>query len=83
MAAQQITKKVLGAPAQKAIASKPMDQVYRRVTEAAVYLACSGFLGSANELLANLWSYKLTHSRQVWQADRAMSVLWHHAGRRP
>lgn len=83
MAARSRTKQILGGPAQKAIASRPMEQVYQLVTEAGVYLACCGFLDSANELLANLWGYKLNHSPFVRLADRAMSVLWHHAGRTP
>ncbi len=83
MAAQNRTKQILGKPAEDAIASRPLEDVYWLVTEAAVYLACSGFLDSANELLSGLWSYKLDHSANVWLADRAMSVLWHHAGRRP
>ena len=84
MPAKNRTRQILGEPAQKAIlAARTEDDAYRLVTNAAVYLASSGFLGLANELLTKLWIYNLKHSPNVWVADRAMSALWHEAGERP
>jgi hypothetical protein len=46
-------------------------------------MASCGFVNQAYTLLTALWSQKRPHSRNVWLADRALMVLWHHSASPP
>ncbi|GAA3953378.1 hypothetical protein GO495_31695 [Chitinophaga oryziterrae] len=58
-------------------------EVYTQVTDVALYMATGGFLEAANQLLSELWKYKLPHDRDTWLADTAFMVLWDAAGSYP
>jgi hypothetical protein len=84
MAKKNRTRQILGDPALRAVQSAREDEeVYRIITHAAVYMASAGFIDAANKLLTRLWSYRKPHSANVWVADRAITVMWHHSGSRP
>lgn len=46
-------------------------------------MATGGFIEEANQLLVELWKYKLPHDRNTWLADSAFMVLWNAAGDHP
>jgi len=46
-------------------------------------MATGGYLAEADQVLAALWAYGITHSRDVWLLDTAFMVLWHAAGKHP
>jgi hypothetical protein len=84
MPAKNRTRQILGDSGKKAfLSSKDDDEAYRLVTQAAVYIASCGSVNEANKLLTALWSRRDIHSRNVWLADRAMTVLWHNSGHFP
>jgi hypothetical protein len=74
---------VVGRHALRSIQSADDEQMYRTVTQAGVYLATAGFLEEANSLLDRLWSSGWPHDPNCWLDDRALTVLWHAAGRWP
>lgn len=65
------------------IQSGSEPEVYSHITNAALYMATGGFLEQANQLLSELWKYRLPHDRNTWLADTAFMVLWEAAGSRP
>ena len=67
----------------KTIQSGTMKEMYVAVNEGALYMAMGGFLPQANSLLAELYSYKLTHDRTTWLSDWAFTMLWHASGDKP
>lgn len=84
MAARNRTRQILGDSGKKAVLlSKDDDEAYQLVTHSAVYMASCGFVNEANKLLTSLWSRRNVHSRNVWLADRALTMLWHNAGHFP
>jgi hypothetical protein len=60
-----------------------ISDLYREVTDAALYLATAGFLEDGNQILASLWQQGLPHDRNTWLADRSFEVLWHIKRHRP
>jgi SMI1 / KNR4 family (SUKH-1) len=60
-----------------------VSDLYREVTDAALYLATAGFLEDANQVLTFLWQQGLPHDRNTWFADLSFEVLWHVKGKRP
>jgi len=60
-----------------------IEEIYPLITNAALYMATGGFLQQGNQLLSELWKYKLPHDRNTWLPDIAFTVLWHAAGARP
>lgn len=65
------------------IQSGSLEEIYPSVTDAALYMAAGGFLQQGNQLLSELWKYKLPHDRNTWLPDIAFTVLWDAAGFRP
>lgn len=59
------------------IQSGKIKDVYRAVTDAALYIATAGYIKEANLILEKLWQYQLPHDRETWLPDKAFQVLWH------
>jgi hypothetical protein len=60
-----------------------IPDMYREVTNAALYLATGGFLEDANKILSSLWQQGIKHDRNTWFADLSFEVLWQIKGQRP
>lgn len=60
-----------------------ITDLYRDVTDAALYLAACGYLDEANSILKILWQQGLEHNRSTWLPDLSFEVLWHVKGQRP
>ncbi|MBV9960909.1 MAG: hypothetical protein JO072_01565 [Parafilimonas sp.] len=67
----------------RTIQSGTTEDVYYKVTEAALYMATGGFLKQANKLLTELWKHKLPHDRNTWLPDRAFMMLWYASNEKP
>ena len=67
----------------RTIQSGTTEEMYCKVTDAALYMATAGFLSQANELLSELWKYRLPHERNTWLPDRAFMMLWHVSNNKP
>lgn len=74
---------MLGKPTLDTIQSGSLEEIYPLVTNAALYMAMGGFLQQGNQLLSELWKYKLPHDRNTWLPDIAFTVLWDAAGFHP
>ena len=60
----------------KTIQSEDTERVYISIYEKAIKWAIAGFMAEANNLLENLWSYKLPHARDLWVPDEGLQVMW-------
>lgn len=67
----------------RTIQSGTIDEVYTKVTDAALYMATGGFLDQANKLLSELWKHKIPHDRKTWLPDKAFMMLWHVSNNKP
>jgi hypothetical protein len=48
------------------IQSGDEEEMYSKVTDAALYMATGGYLMQCNQLLTELWKYNLPHDRTTW-----------------
>jgi hypothetical protein len=60
----------------KEILSDDIEDVYISITEKAVNWVLAGFIDEANDLLEQLWQFKLDHSGHLWQTDEGLQILW-------
>lgn len=67
----------------RTIQSGTINEVYTKVTDAALYMATGGFLNQANKLLSELWKHKIPHDRKTWLPDRAFMMLWYTSNNKP
>jgi hypothetical protein len=74
---------MIGRPVFRTVQSGKEEEMYRVVTDSALYLATAGHLEEANALLLALWKHELPHDPNTWLADQAFEVLWGVAGTRP
>jgi|GEM_PF-1204021 len=74
---------MLGKQTLDTIQAGSIEEIYPLVTNAALYMAAGGFLQEGNQLLSELWKYKLPHDRNTWLPDISFTVLWDAAGFRP
>ncbi|HEY1014543.1 MAG TPA: SMI1/KNR4 family protein [Herpetosiphonaceae bacterium] len=74
---------MLGTNALERIQSAPAEELYRTVTDAALFLAMAGFLDEGNRLLERLWATGLPHPADCALADRGFTVFWDAADAAP
>jgi hypothetical protein len=65
------------------ILSDDLEQVYVQITNKAVEWVAAGFLEEANNLLEQLWSFNISHSKNVWLQDEALQIIWELSGKQP
>lgn len=76
--AKPSTKKLL-----KEILSDDIEWVYVHISSKAVEWAIAGFIDEANNLLEQLWEFKIPHSGHLWLPDEGLQVLWTLSDKRP
>ncbi|QHT68343.1 hypothetical protein GXP67_17695 [Rhodocytophaga rosea] len=65
------------------ILSDDLENVYMHITTKAAEWAAAGFVEEANNLLEQLWSFNIPHSKHVWLQDEALQVIWELSGKQP
>ena len=60
----------------KEILSDDIEWVYVHVTNKAVEWAVAGFIDEANNLLEQLWQFKISHSGHLWLPDEGLQIMW-------
>ncbi|MBO9564902.1 MAG: hypothetical protein J7621_19150 [Niastella sp.] len=60
----------------KEILSDDIEGAYISITEKAVDWALAGFIDEANNLLEQLWQFKLDHSGDLRLPDEGLQILW-------
>lgn len=67
----------------KEILSDDIEWVYVHISNKAVEWAVAGFIDEANNLLEQLWKFKIPHSGHLWLPDEGLQVLWTVSNKKP
>ncbi len=60
----------------KEILSDDIEWVYVNISDKAVEWAIAGFIDEANNLLEQLWKFKISHSENLWLPDEGVQIMW-------
>ena len=67
----------------KEILSDDIEWVYVHISNKAIEWAIAGFIDEANNLLEQLWKFKIPHSGHLWLPDEGLQVLWMVSNKKP
>ena len=67
----------------KEILSDDIEWVYVHISNKAIEWAIAGFIDEANNLLEQLWKFKIPHSGHLWLPDEGLQVLWTVSNKKP